>query len=151
MLLELAGRSRESLHGLELTRALVEGRKRLLAERQGIDWPSLFRDDECEEIRVAIKNLKHARWMYLRDTTRYSIFMSTEDEESYAVLGLTDPIREVVGQVSMIFETAIFPLGESYVCDGLFSGVMAVGPNMRADYRELQSKIVKRGRFYKRP
>ena len=137
VLLDQIGAKAHSLTGQSRTDALHVGRKRLLAMRHVLESESIFLPEDEPQVRQAIRGLVFARWVYLRDTTKYSILLDPARKESYAVVGLTDPLATFFGGASVSFEAGVCPLGDRFICDGLFADAVYIGPNMRADFRSL--------------
>jgi hypothetical protein len=101
-----------------------------------------------EEVLTAVQSLRLRRWVYLRDTTKYSIFLDPEGEEAYAVLGLTDRLRDIVGGTGVILQTGLVHFQGRYVCDGLIAPVVWLGSNYRRSYSELFATLKKSGHFH---
>ena len=99
----------------------------------------------------AVQHLEVADWVYLRDTTKYSLLIKADETVAYAVQGLTEPIKEIFGRSGIYLKTGIFPLRRNFVCDGLIMNLAHLGKNYRdafnVRYRELKSE----GRFFKAP
>ncbi len=102
-----------------------------------------------EEIVKAVRNIQISKWFYLRDTTKYSIFIDEKSENAYAVHGLTDPIKEVTSGASTFFEAGLFQLNGKYVCDGLASSLVYFGPGIRSSLNESLKAIKQQKRFHK--
>ena len=88
------------------------------------------------------------KWIFLRDTKRYSLFVDPNGEAAYGVLGLTQRIRDIVGGSGVMLETALVPYRGHFVCDGVVSEVLWLGLNCRKDFAALFSKLKKNGAFY---
>jgi hypothetical protein len=151
ILLSLSGQDSRNLKGERRLKALDAGRRKLIAGHQSVGDGSIFSPEDDDGVRRAIREVVFARWVYLRDTTRYSILVDPAREESYAVLGLNDPLAAIFNGPGVSFEAGVCPLDGVFVCDGLFADMVHIGPNMRADFRALQSRLVREGRFHKRP
>jgi hypothetical protein len=151
VLLDQIGAKAHSLTGQSRVDALAVGRKRLLAKRQVLESESIFLPEDEPQVRQAICGLVFARWVYLRDTTKYSIFLDPARKESYAVVGLTDPLAALFSGAGVSFEAGVCPLGDRFICDGLFVDEVYIGPNMRADFRSLHSQVARQGKFAKYP
>jgi hypothetical protein len=100
------------------------------------------------EVVRAVQSLQLRRWIFLRDTTRYSIFMELEAQEAYAVLGLTQPVREIVGGTGCILQTGVVSFHGAYVCDGIVSSPIWLGANYRREYAALFTSLKKSGHFH---
>ena len=102
-----------------------------------------------EDIVIAIRTMRIGNWYYLRDTTKYSIFLDEKSENGYAVLGLIDPLREVTNGGCTFFEAGVFQLNGHLVCDGLANNLVHIGPGIRASLNESFKKIKQNKRFFK--
>jgi hypothetical protein len=134
-----------------LLNQLDYGRNAYLMEK---DLLERFRADNRQIpdwVLDAIQQLEVADWVYLRDTTKYSLFMKADEGAAYAVQGLTEPIREFFGHSGIYLRTGIFPLGEHFVCDGLIIKVAHLGKNYREAFNERYRELKSEGRFFKAP
>lgn len=105
-------------------------------------------EDYDEEILAAIETLQVSTWVYLRDTRQYSIFLSADGSVGYAVLSLTDRIRDLIGGSGVLMDTGIVRIGDRYVCDGLLSNVIILGPGYLKSYREAYAELQDTGEFH---
>jgi hypothetical protein len=84
--------------GMELFDMLAAARNAAVAEPSRIDTAASSLESAGlalpEEVLKAVQSLKLRRWIFLRDTTKYSVFMDPEGQEAYAVLGLTQRLRD---------------------------------------------------------
>jgi hypothetical protein len=99
-------------------------------------------------VRRAIEGLRLRQWVYLRDTSKYSIFIDPEENAAYAVLGLTGPIRNILGGSGVTFRSGVVEYCGRYVCDGILESHAWLGSNYKRDFNLLLSAIKKEGRFY---
>jgi hypothetical protein len=99
------------------------------------------------EFRRAVDSLRLTQWIYLRDTTKYSIFVDSEGDEAYGVVGLTGPIRSILGGASVTFRAGVVEYLGKYVCDGILENHMWLGANYKRDFNARFSAIKKEGRF----
>jgi hypothetical protein len=104
-----------------------------------------------KDILQAIKTLKFGKWIYLRDTRSYSIFIDANGSCAYAVLGLTDRIRDIIGGSGVIFETGIVELADRYVCDGIIANPVVLGKNYLKSFNETLADLRSQNRFRVRP
>ncbi len=105
-----------------------------------------------EDVLAAVQSLQLKQWVYLRDTTKYSVFIDPEFEKAYAVLGLIQPLKQVLGDSGAMMETGVMAYRDRYVCDGIFSGQLVwLGAGYRASFSENLAEIKKRKNFYKAP
>ena len=106
----------------------------------------------AEDVLTAVQSMQLQQWVYLRDTTKYSVFIDPKFENAYAVLGLTQPLKTVVGGSGAMFETAVMNYRGQYVCDSLFSGQLVwLGAAYRSSFSEKFADIKKLTNFYKVP
>ena len=96
----------------------------------------------------AIEDLQIEQWIYLRDTKHHSIFIHPEGHSAFGVLGLTDPIRAMVGTSGVVMETGLARYCGRFICDGLISGAILLGPNYRKRYARRYSSLKADGYFY---
>ena len=98
----------------------------------------------------AIRRLRLQNWIYLRDTRGGSVILDTEAPVSFLVLGLTEALRTLTGTSGFLIKTAIAPLGNVFITDGLISTMLHIGPNMRGVLNERHKRIVQQGAYFKR-
>ena len=99
----------------------------------------------------AIERIEIGRWIYLKDTRSYSVFMHEDGQRAYAVQGLTERLRNICGYSGMVVRAGVFPLGGQFVCDALFNGTAMLGPNYLADFRARYQALRERGGFHAAP
>jgi len=87
------------------------------------------------------------KWIFLRDTKCHSLFLDPNGDAAYGVLGLTQRIRDVVGGSGAMLETAVVPYHGHFVCDGVVSEVLWLGPNYRKDFAAQFARLKKNGAF----
>ncbi len=138
---------------MTLPEILVRGRAKYLSDRASLD-DALRRLGArsilvAPEVESAIRSLEVKQWFYLTDTTRYSVFVDPSAETAYAVLGLTDRIRDFIGGSGALVETGLVHYRGHYVCDGLVSSVVWLGRNYRKDLALTLAEIRARGAFRK--
>lgn len=105
-----------------------------------------------EEVLSAVQSMQLKQWVYLRDTTKYSVFIDPELEKAYAVVGLTQPLKQVLGESGAMMETGVLAYRDQYVCDGIFTGQLVwLGAGYRASFSENLTEIKKLKNFYKAP
>jgi hypothetical protein len=101
-----------------------------------------------EEVLDAVQSLNLQYWVFLRDTTKYSIFIDVGGEEAYAVLGLTQRISDIVGGTGIFLRTGVIKFRGSYICDGLITKKVWLGANYKREYSDKLASIKKSGRFH---
>ena len=117
-----------------LDKALVK----LKARSEGVD----------EEIVRAVRTLRVNDWVFLRDTKSYSIFVHPSEGTAFGVLGLAQPVRDIVGARGVAIETGIVRFTGRFVCDGLVTRMVHLGPSYRKSYGRVYSAAKAEGRFY---
>lgn len=104
-----------------------------------------------QEVIAAIKTLQLKQWVYLRDTTRYSVFLEPSGQDAYAVLGLTDRLRDILRGSGVSFRTGIVEFAGHYVCDGIVSNPVWLGTNYRREFSASLAALKKQGGFHASP
>jgi len=100
------------------------------------------------EFRRAISSLRLRQWVYLKDTTKYSVFLDPERREAYAVVGLTGPIRGILGGADVTFRAGVVDLRGRYVCDGILGSHVWLGPNYKREFRTLFATLKREAQFH---
>lgn len=149
LLLEICGTTRGNLKLLE---RLVEGRARLMSNTSLLD-DALSRlhaqaQHVDESIVAAASSLQVKSWVYLRDTRRYSVFMEPAGIFAYGAIGITNPIKELLGGEGALVETGLLLYEGRIVCDGLISSLTWIGPSYKRSFNEALSNIRSAGAFY---
>jgi len=151
LLLEIDGPRRET-RARHLLHALVSARRRLSKDPALVDeaLASLSAKSSVidSEVICAIRTLKVEHWVYLRDTKLYSIFVHSSAHSAFAVIGLTDRIRDIVGGSGMVIETGIVRFSGRFVCDGLISGIVHLGRNYRESFNRTYRALKSKGSFH---
>jgi hypothetical protein len=131
---------------------LVAARKQLHQDcsllKTALDRLKAKNFDMSPAVIEAVEDLQLEQWIYLRDTKRYSIFIHPKGHCAFGVVGLTDPIRHLVGSSGVVMETGLARYCGRFVCDGLVSGVIVLGPNYRKSYARRYSSLKADGHFY---
>jgi hypothetical protein len=153
LLLQIAGRGRASKTRNVLS-VLASARRRL------IERPALL-DEALAELKArsqglddrisrAVRTLRVDDWVFLRDTKTYSIFLHPSGDAAFAVLGLTERVRDIAGSSGVVIETGIVRFAGRFVCDGLITRIVHLGPNYRKSYSRAYSAAKAVGRFHVR-
>jgi hypothetical protein len=101
-----------------------------------------------EAVVAAAASLQVNFWVYLRDTRRYSLFLEPAGKVAYGTLGITEPIKQLVGDAGALIETGLLLYDGRIVCDGLISSLVWIGPSYRRSYNEALSNIRSAGNFH---
>jgi hypothetical protein len=99
------------------------------------------------EIVEAIRSMKVAQWLYLRQTKTFAVFLDKDATSAYAVHALTTPLYQLVGEPPFAMEIGLFEYEGQFVCDGLALNPVALGPGYRNQLTAAYSRIRKAGRF----
>ena len=149
LLLEISGPTGGDFKLLE---RLVEGRKKLMSDGSLLDGAlSRIRSQARsvdEAVVAAAGSLQVNSWVYLRDTRRYSVFLDPAGKVGYGTLGITEPIKELVGGAGALIETGLLLFDGRIVCDGLISSLVWIGPSYRRSYNEALADIRSAANFY---
>ena len=95
-----------------------------------------------------MRTLQVNNWVFLRDTKAYSIFVHPTGDSALGVLGLTDPVRDIVGTTGVIIETGVVLFSRKFVCDGIVTRVVHLGPNYRKSFNRAYRTAKAEGRFH---
>lgn len=145
------GRESETVRVLE---KLAQARERFLAEPTLLEEyiAKVKRPKGSAERKVleALKGLQFTTWVYLKDTRAYSVLLKVDGSFSCGVLGLTEPLRDIVGGSGAVVEAGVVCLNGRFVCDGLISEIVWLGRNYKKSYTELYTGLRQAGRFQTR-
>ena len=134
---------------LSFLEKLMEARDYYRDNREVFDEFVTVSGKEIVQIDKAICSVAIDSWIYLRDTTQYSLFIKPDGTVSMAVKGLFQPVRQVVGISGVYIRTGITTLGSDYVCDGLIGNVVQLGKGYRSSYNEAYKDLKERGLFFR--
>ena len=132
-----AARAYLTEHPQNLNAAFLE----LEADKHGIE----------DDIANAIRSMRVDRWVYLRHTTRYAVFIDHEMTTARAVRALTDPIAAITGEPPVTFKAGVFEFDGCYVCDGIIETPVYLGPGYRATYNAGYTRLRETGHFLVAP
>ncbi len=145
--------SAEDKAGQETTQWLVAGRDRFAADRSLLATYRAGHPQADAEMLDAIAQMQLGRWVHLKDTRAYSVLLDMDATHAYAVLGLTQRLRDIttasgegVGS-GLVMEAALVPLNGHWVCDGLIKDPVWLGPNYRRSYTAQYQALRKNGQF----
>lgn len=133
--------------GKRPTQWLIIGRKNYLADRDTLKAYRAAHPQADAEILDTIGALQFGSWVYLKDTRSYSVFLDEKNQAAFGVLGLTDRLRDIIGDSGLIFRTGVMPLGGRWVCDGLLEDPVMVGNNMRRELTTQYQALRQAGAF----
>jgi hypothetical protein len=149
LLLEIGGQDHQDqvlLHRLAAARILLVNNPKLLdLAVESLTQKSVEVDTK---VVVALRSLRLKKWVYLRDTRSYSVFIDDESEEAFAVSGLNDRLRDIVGDSGAFLEIGLLPFAGRFVCDGIITQVVWLGRGIRGELNETFAEIKAAGRFY---
>jgi hypothetical protein len=149
LLLEICGPGGKNSKMLE---RLVEGRTKLMSDASLLNNAlSRIRVQEQhveKTVVAAATSLQVKSWVYLRDTRRYSIFMEPAGIVAYGAVGITNPIKELLGGAGALVETGLLLYEGRIVCDGLISSLTWIGPSYKRSFNQAVSNIRSAGNFY---
>lgn len=150
LMLEVLGEQEDGIPGsvvplLAKARAKLVGKPTLL--RQAIDQLEARHAKLDREVIMAIEGLEVRQWVYLRDTKLHSIMIDLTADRAFGVLGLTQGIRDIVGGTGVIIETGLVRYRGRYVCDGVISQAVWLGPGYRRSWNERFKEIKASGQF----
>lgn len=134
--------------GKRTTQWLVTARKRFLGNQSRLQAYVRAHPQADAAMLEAIAALRIRSWIYLKDTTAYSVWMDEAGERAYGVLGLTQRVRDLCqGGSGVILTAGLMPLGGRWVTDGLVENLAWLGPNYRRDLKQAYNRLRQSGRF----
>ena len=95
----------------------------------------------------AIRSMKVDQWLYMRQTKTFAVFLDKDASCAYAVLALTTPLHQLVGEPPFAMKIGLFEYEGKFVCDGLALNPVALGPGYRNQLTAAYSHIRKAGNF----
>lgn len=100
-----------------------------------------------EDVLAAMRQMRCAQWVYLRDTRSHSIVLDMDGQQAYGVLGLTQRLRDITGESGAIIQTALLPFRGRIICDGLITDLVWIGSNYRRSFNEDVKRLKSEQRF----
>ncbi len=151
LMLEVLGEQEDCISGsvvplLAKARAKIVGKPALL--RKSIVQLEARNTRLDREVVTAIEGIEVRQWVYLRDTKLHSIMIDSTTDRAFGVIGLTQRIRDLVGGTGLIMEAGLIRYRGRYVCDGIISQVVWLGPGYRRSWNETFKEIKASGRFH---
>jgi hypothetical protein len=141
----------EEIRGKSVIQALVLARRRYAADPALLAQWHAKNPQRDHEIVDAIKKMQIGRWVYLKDTRHYSVFLREDTEAAYAVLGLTNRLRDITGYSGIAAHCGVFPLGKQFVCDAILDDPITLGKNTMASFTACYKTLRNNDRFHTRP
>lgn len=138
---------------MTLLELLGAARTKYASDRSLLD--SALRELEAKSIKVApevvsaVRSLELKHWICLKDTSSYSIFIDPSADAAYAVFGLTERVRNIIGGSGVFVETALLQYLGRYVSDGIITNVAWLGRNYKKDFTDVHAELRAQGRFHK--
>ena len=134
--------------GKSTTQWLVLARKVYQENRDVLDQYRKQHPQADVVMLDTIAALKVQRWMYLKDTTAYSVLMDETCQQAYGVLGLTQRVRDITdGDSGVLMTTGLMPLAGRWVTDGLIEDLVWLGKNYRRDLTLTYNQLRQSGQF----
>ena len=145
--------------GPEVTQCAPSSNEMLAAAREAVDAnPALIGAAATSleanghavphDVLHAVETLRFKQWVFLRDTTTHSVFIEPDGNEAYAVLGLTDRIRNILGGSAVAIKAGVVEYRGRYVCDGIVGNPIWLGSNLKKEFNAALSHLKKKGRFH---
>jgi len=100
------------------------------------------------EVISAVRSLEVKKWVYLKDTRSYSVFIDPSTKVAYGVLGLTERIRNIIGGSGAFVETGLLRYHGMYISDGIVSQVLWLGNNLKKEFTNDLNDIKNHGSFH---
>jgi len=101
-----------------------------------------------EDVVSSIRTLDLNRWIYLRDLKHHSIFLHPDGVVGFGVVGLTQPIRDLIGGPGWFVEAGLMAYEGHFICDGLLVEPVGLGPRLRADCNQAYKDVKAMGAFH---
>jgi len=103
------------------------------------------------DILQALRSMQLGRWVFLRSTKRYAIFIDEAVENAFAVYGLTNTVEHIVGAAAVCFEAAVPNFAGHYICDGIIQNPVFLGSGYRKQFSAALANMKRIGRFHGSP
>ncbi|GKT24971.1 hypothetical protein [Acidovorax sp. SUPP3334] len=143
--------------GAHIIEQLVLGRQRHADDPGLLDGYRAAHPQADAEMLDAIAGMQVGQWLHLKDTRTYSVVMDVNATSAYAVLGLTQRLRDINANdgealgSGRVMTAALVPIQGRWVCDGLITNPVWIGPNYRRDYTARYQKLRQDGHFRAHP
>lgn len=145
--------SAEDKAGKSVLERLAAGRARFAADRTLLDSYRAAHPKADAAMLEVIAQSQVGKWVHLKDTQTYSVVLDMDATRAYAVLGLTQRLRDIglaqgEGMGSgLMMDAALVPLNGHWVCDGLIENPVSLGPNYRRSYADSYKALRQGGQF----
>ncbi|MCL1500785.1 hypothetical protein A7D16_10535 [Xanthomonas nasturtii] len=114
-----------------------------------IDAMEAAQEPLAPSVASAVRSMQVKQWIYLRQTTRYAVFLDTDTDNAFEVRALTDPLNAVAEAPPILVETGLFRYEGVVVCDGLLLNTIFLGRGYKASFDANYTRLRKAGRLYK--
>ena len=147
-LLEKAGKDASGLQLMTMARNELAKKPALLAKAMA----SMEQAGEplAQDMQQAIASLRVGHWVYLRDTSSYSVFLETGAlAAAYGVKALSEPFKEFLGDSGAIIEAGLLVFHGQIICDDLISLGAWVGKEYRSEFNATLAEYRTQGLFFR--
>lgn len=147
VLLRVVGSTEET--GVDLLATLADARSRLVMNAAILEQAFGGKTTPPVDPAVcrALSTLRVDDYVYLKDTKGYSILVEASGNAAFGVVGLTERIRDIVGASGVMIQTGLVRYCGRFVCDGLVSRLVHLGPAYRRSYADIYRGLRTEGRF----
>ena len=133
---------------------MTEARDALAADKSLLDKAAAAMEKAGtplpQDIYDAAASLRVNHWVYLRDTTAYSVFLETGAiEAAYGVKGLNESIRDIMGDSGAIIDAGLLEFHGQIICDGLIGLGAWLGPGYRSEFNATLTEYRANGLFFR--
>ena len=138
---------------MKLLEVLAAARAKYVADRSLLE--GALRELNAKSIMVepevisAVQSLEVKKWVYLKDTSAYSVFIDPSAQVAYGVLGLTERVRNLIGGSGVVVETGLLRYLGRYVTDGIVTNVVWLGRNYKKDFTNEFANLQAQGAFHR--
>lgn len=139
--------------GKSVLERLAAGHDRFAADRTLLERYRAAHPQADAEMLDAMAQSQMGKWVHLKDTRTYSVLLDVDATRAYAVLGLTQRLRDIslangeeMGS-GLVMGAALVPLNGRWVCDGLIQDPFWLGPGYRRSYTDSYQALRKSGQF----
>ncbi len=101
-------------------------------------------------VAAAIRSLRVCRWIYLRHTRSFAVFLDEALENAYEVRALTTPLNELIDEPPMVFEAGLFIYEGLFVCDGIVLEPVLLGAGYAAEFKAAYTALRQAGKLHRK-